>query len=239
MACFFGIPFEAISSFTNCALISVSYLVVLGTFCTCVSALCAPSGILRPIACEPVLHWTMIDACLQIRLDIMQELRWSPSTSIWRQALRTEGPIRLLARLTWIHTLDLWIQHIFQLIYAIDHILIIKGRDRIGLLIVMNTLIVLWILNLEEELDNSNERLWKRRESTAIYYLMLHDGADRCYLFAVDLDIASVTWLLITLRVKGRNGAGNSDQDCCFTVEWVVGAEGQVYRGLLTGNVAR
>jgi len=37
----------------------------------------------------------------------------------------------------------------------------------------MNTLIVLWILNLEEKLDNSNERLWKRRESTAIYYLML------------------------------------------------------------------
>jgi len=59
----------------------------------------------------------------------------------------------------------------------------------------MNTLIVLWILNLEEKLDNSNEWLWKRRESTAIYYLMLHDGADRCYLFAVDLDIASVTWL--------------------------------------------
>ena len=109
MACFFGIPFEAISSFTNCALISVSYLVVLGTFCTCVSALCAPSGIFRPIACEPVLHWTMIDACLQIRLDIMQELRRSPSTSIWRQALCTEGPIRLLARLTWIHTLNLWI----------------------------------------------------------------------------------------------------------------------------------
>ena len=98
----------------------------------------------------------------------------------------------------------------------------------------MNTLIVLWILNLEEKLDNSNERLWKRRESTAIYYLMLHDRADRCYLFAVDLDIASVT-----LRVKGRNGAGNSDQDCCLTVERIVGAKGQVYRSLLTGNVAR
>jgi len=77
MACFFGIPFEAISSFTNCALISVSYLVVLGTFCTCVSTLCAPSGISRPIACESVLDWTMIDACLQIRLDVMQELRRS------------------------------------------------------------------------------------------------------------------------------------------------------------------
>lgn len=109
MACFFGIPFEAISSFTNCALISVSYLVVLGTFCTCVSTLCAPSGIFRPIARESVLDWTMIDACLQIRLDIMQELRRSQTTSIRRQALCTEGPIRLFARLTWIHTLNLWI----------------------------------------------------------------------------------------------------------------------------------
>lgn len=98
----------------------------------------------------------------------------------------------------------------------------------------MNTLIVLWILNLEEKLDNSNERLWKRRESTAIYYLMLQERADRCYLFAVDLEIASVA-----LGVKDRNGAGNSDQYCCLTVEWIVGAKGQVYHSLLAGNVAR
>ena len=98
----------------------------------------------------------------------------------------------------------------------------------------MNTLIVFWILNLEEELDNSNERLWKRRESTAIYYLMLLEGADRCYLLAVDLDIASVTF-----GVKDRNGAGNGDQYCCLTVEWIVGAEGQVYHSLLARDIAR
>lgn len=178
MACFFGIPFEAVSSFTNCALVSVSYLVLLGTFCTCISTLRAPSGISRPVACEAVLDWTMIDACLQIRLYVMQELRRSQAICIRRQTLSTEGPVRLFARLTWIHTLNLWIQSILQLINAIDHILVIIGGDHICLLILMDTLIVLWILNLEEKLDNSNERLWKLQESTAIYYLMLQEGAD-------------------------------------------------------------
>lgn len=63
---------------------------------------------------------------------------------------------------------------------------------------------------------------------------MLHKRADRCYLFAVDLDIASVA-----LGVKDRDGAGNSDQYCCLTVERIVGAKGQVYRSPLTGNVVR
>ena len=103
----------------------------------------------------------MIDACLQIRLYVVQELWRMQAICIRRQALSTEGPIRLFARLTGIHARNFWIQSILQLINAIDHILVIVGGDSVCLLILMNALIVFWILNLEEKLDNSDKRLWE------------------------------------------------------------------------------
>ena len=98
----------------------------------------------------------------------------------------------------------------------------------------MNTLIVLWILNLEEKLDDSNKRLWKLQKGTTIYHLMLQKGTDGCNLLAIDLNIAT-----FALGVKDRNRVRYRDQYCCLTIERVVGAKCQIYHSILARNIAR